>query len=471
MISHLELENKAAKILGVASADHKIGFEIFVKMIGQKLNFGDTLRIDNLGYFTLKKIKPISGKVDFYHKLILFSEKQITKQTSDLLLFFLPSEASPAYNPIDSYLNLSIAKPLILLSDINAIASPSGDEKIGLIESKVENLLLEVEKIPKFSDEDEFYSLTAGRVESATVSENISEPGSFDKVTANVEHNESELKGTHSSTTNQLNEYQTLKSSEDLIDSDVPKKKLFFDDIELQQEAQSSQESAELNHSSNITTTGTHENKYLKEYESEANAPAKSSKKSFRRKLIYTFLAALIFVSAIMAAYLNLDKIRNFISSHQDEKPKISAVIEKSRPVIIERVSEFTALPIYSDEPAFIDRMADSMIIDPAVFITKHSADSQKISEETAGSPLSKPVNELVRITNNIFQRADEFVVQLSSWKSKKRAERELNRLLEKGFATELIQSTNNDGNRIYKIMVSGFKSLDEAKEYLKQNK
>ena len=146
MINTKELLQKFSRLLGIPSSEGRMGLEIFAKLISQKLEFGDEVEIESLGYFAYKKVKPVNSENGEYQKIILYSEEKASAQNKNFLLFFLPSESSREFPHIDSYLNLSFGKPLINSKETEETEfylPSSRNEMISLIESKVEKLFSE----------------------------------------------------------------------------------------------------------------------------------------------------------------------------------------------------------------------------------------------------------------------------------------------------------------------------------------
>jgi cell division septation protein DedD len=77
----------------------------------------------------------------------------------------------------------------------------------------------------------------------------------------------------------------------------------------------------------------------------------------------------------------------------------------------------------------------------------------------------------MTKFRGNVFQRGEEFLVQVSSWKSKVKAESEHAKFRDAGYAAELVEYHSRELGKYHRVMIGGFKSYDEAKEFLKQKK
>ena len=77
----------------------------------------------------------------------------------------------------------------------------------------------------------------------------------------------------------------------------------------------------------------------------------------------------------------------------------------------------------------------------------------------------------MLEVGENIYKRGSEFLVQVSSWKSKSKAEEELNKYIKKSFRAELIEESSNGLRKYRRVMVGGFDSIEEAENFLNQYK
>jgi cell division septation protein DedD/nucleoid DNA-binding protein len=148
-----ELIRKISKNVGVPDTDAKIFFELFLKRISAVVSVGQSIFINDFGYFHLIKgriKKPIfsfndNQVLEEEVDLVLFSEdKNLRKSDTKGLVFNIPFFDEEDYHPIDSTFSLSIGKPLIPLRGVpfdNIYIPTSGYEYRRLIESKVEKLI------------------------------------------------------------------------------------------------------------------------------------------------------------------------------------------------------------------------------------------------------------------------------------------------------------------------------------------
>ena len=139
-------------------------------------------------------------------------------------------------------------------------------------------------------------------------------------------------------------------------------------------------------------------------------------------------------------------------------------------PVVINRTFEIPVTYPYKLEEMSLGQIADSLIISPAIFIISQSSPADSLSKaELAANSADQISKELVRVRYNIYQRGSEYLVQVSSWKSKSKAESELKKYIENGFKAELVEESSADLGKYRKVIIGGFNSLEEAKNFLNQ--
>ncbi|HCY77878.1 MAG TPA: hypothetical protein DHV28_18375 [Ignavibacteriales bacterium] len=150
-----ELILKVAKNVGVPATDAKIFFELMLKRISAAISIGQSIHVNEFGYFHLIKGNIKKRTYGFKDseiseeiiELILFSEdKELRKSDTKGLVFNIPVFDEDDYHPIDSTFSLSIGKPLIPLRGVpfdNIYIPTSGYEYRRLIESKVEKIIAE----------------------------------------------------------------------------------------------------------------------------------------------------------------------------------------------------------------------------------------------------------------------------------------------------------------------------------------
>lgn len=478
MISYNDFYIHFSQRLGIPHSFGKMGMEIFCEVLMQNLEFGDVLEVDSLGYFTYKKVRVNSG-ADSFRKVILFSNLKLAGQTKNFLLFFIPDERYRETLAYDNALNLSLDKPLLNLKqqDHYDLSFPSSNyEAIGLIESKAEKLFLEG-KVYKAESEDEQEFLIPAETERI-----VFDTGSLDEIAANEEpqtfddSSQKEIDSTKK-IVKVFDDFELVNTEnlESITDEVTTEKQWDFDSKSLKNELKAIEDQSVSNKEfSEVTEKFTSKENFaeekIPELKDDQIGTAKSDDKI--RKSRRTVLAVMIiFILILVAAgiYLNYEKIKSSFLN----KDKVSQTIEAKKsvqPTIIERTSGITG--IYPAAGEF-QQVADSMIISSEALAAKQNEQKESLTSEItpSSSITNEQITKLVKVQGNIFQRGDEFVVQVSSWKSKSVAEREVNKFNENGFKAELMESKSSDVGKYYKVMVGGFNSLDDAKNFYNQYK
>ena len=148
-----EIIRKLAKKVGVQDLDAKIFFEVFLRKVSLQLNTGETMKINNLGYFQVRssnvKKTPANNFIPMSPDIIVFYPLPTEKLGSnESLIFNIPYKDEEEFNLIDSYFSLSFGKAVIPLEGANIseyFIPPTGIELKRLFDSKADKLLQEVE--------------------------------------------------------------------------------------------------------------------------------------------------------------------------------------------------------------------------------------------------------------------------------------------------------------------------------------
>ena len=490
MINSKELLQKFSRRLGIPESEGKLSLEIFAKLISQKLGFGDEVEIDSLGYFAYKKVKPVHSESDEYQKIILFSEEKISGQNKNFLLFFLPDDSKKEFPHIDSYLNLSFGKPLITsekIAESEFILSTSNNEMISLIESKAEKLFSETiiygnteiaqqEFIVAPKDEEVLFD-TGSRGEPIEEIEKAETEFEPDEPIIGDEKKLSETFDDY-----ELVEPGNVTSLEESVSEDEKNAKWIFDDLTIEDDMGTNNELKSdvtingysevkdpFSKKTTITDSRNQNNNFKKPLDVSLGL---KPKKNIMRKLVPALVGLIIIGAAAAGVYLNYDKIKSMV--FRDGSNISQTVVAKKRiePVVIDRTFEIPVTYPYKLEKENVDQIPDSLIINPAVFIRKHTLQADDLSRSelipSSGNGIS---NELVRVKENIYQRGSQFIVQVSSWKSKSKAERELRKYIENGFRADLIEESSNDLGKYHRVMIGGFNSIVDANIFLNKNK
>ncbi len=485
MTNHRKFLYTFSKILGAPESEKRLSIEIFVKLISQKFELGDELKIDSLGYFAYKKVKPISSENNNYQKVVLFSEEKRSDDGQNVLLFFLPEGSQRDVPAIDSYLNLSFGQPVItseLASDIDMPQSSSNNEMISLIESKVEKLISEA-TIYRHTEETKQEYIIPLKKEDIAFDSSTKNEIAFDKTEKEIEEkSETMLVKEEQKEEEIIDEFELVEPEKngpnDLLKADTKDEdEWIIDDSPVEDET-------ELQNTNIVESTvdGYSEVKapLLKSVLSDSKSEIDISQKSLEaglvskpknrltKKLVLALFGLIIISAAAAGIYLNFDKLKSFIVGEKVQ----SIVVESkkhSEPIIISRTIDFPISYPISKNGQSDEQSPDSLIISSSVFPAELSIKMQsQIEEDLVLIETKQADDKMVKVRGNIYQRGSEFLVQVSSWKSKSAAEKELKKYIENGFSAELIEESSSDLGKYRRVMVGGFNSLDEAKNFLK---
>lgn len=418
MITHKELLNKFANRIGAQESFGRLALEEFAYLISQNLNFGDQLEVPSLGFFTFKKVKPLNSTEKDFQQIIIFSEKRLSDSDANFIFFFLPNSSLNKRPSIDSWLNLSFNLPTIATlkkSQNDLITVISEDELLSLIQSKTEKLFHEgvIHKNLVESEEELDLSKFAGEI--------IFDTG-------------------------------ILEPEEHSLKSEPPENIRVFEDIETQ--------------------NNTSQNEIASSYKSyEADEEARKSVeivKPARKKRKVFILSALALLIIIAGVYFNFEHIQQLIFK-QEHQNSFSLLEKKFRPVIIEPNYN---IPISSNNE-LKSEVVDSLIINISPADMKPSSSLDSLTSEVielSTDDVGTTKNKFVRVQGYVYQRDDKYFVQISSWKAKSKAENEVKKFNDLGYNAELIIYNSSELGKYYKVMVGSFESIDEAKNFFKQN-
>lgn len=486
MINHKELLQKFTRRLGIPESEGRLSLEIFSKLVSENLEFGDEIEIDKLGYFVFNRVRAGDIESDVYQRVLLFSEEKISQQNKNFLLFFLPVKFEREAPHIDSFLNLSFGKPLIIshtTEGSDLVLSASNKEIISLIESKVEKLFSEgmIHKSSNFNEQE--FTIPGGEQEilfdtAALQNETVDKADKPEFEPEPV----TQINFEEQKDINNFDDYELVEPDKNssLEESKIEKEqdvKWSMDDLALQDytELQNEEESAPTfdgyTEVKDLLLEKTlHQDSLTEKDDSEKSSDDRrdlSPKRTTKRKLI---LLLFVIIIAVLAAgvYLNYDLIKSAIFKNESNITQTVAPQKKIEPNVIARTFETPVTYPYKIEEEVLGQIPDSLIISTSIFTSKQTV-ATDANTNTELIPTTE--NDLVKVQQNIYQRGSEFLVQVSSWKSKSKAESELKKFIENGFRAELFEEYSREIGKYRRLMVGGFKSIDEANHFLNQNK
>jgi nucleoid DNA-binding protein len=173
-----ELVRKLSKSSGIPDIEAKVFFEILLRKISEKLEYGEAIKLPGSGFYQLREgiIKKTSAFEDGQYSsaatdLIVFSplEKEGEENNEDLI-FKVPEKPVIETDPVDSFFSLSINKPIIPLqgtNDIDYYVQPTGNQLVQLFDSRVEKILEDAEIIKEYNKGNEILVIRTNVIDPA----------------------------------------------------------------------------------------------------------------------------------------------------------------------------------------------------------------------------------------------------------------------------------------------------------------
>lgn len=190
MLNKKELIKKLSQKAGVYESEGKIFFEIFIQYLSGRLNPGEVLKVNDVGYFKYAKGKSKQENDQLYNSgsgiekidiMLVNDEIEKLPDINSNNIFIIPRQKTGEEDNLDSHLSLSIGKPLIPISGVienETFIPKSGPELQQYFNSKAEMLFSSSEKINDYAGEAEII-LSEDFLESSSGIE----PGESDSVT------------------------------------------------------------------------------------------------------------------------------------------------------------------------------------------------------------------------------------------------------------------------------------------------
>ncbi|NWF90638.1 MAG: SPOR domain-containing protein [Ignavibacteriaceae bacterium] len=469
-----------AETLGIPESASRIALEMFANSILRNSGFGDQVEVASLGFFSVRQMKSLIEADNSLVNVLLFSEKKISSENNDVLMFFLPNDPNRSISSIDSYLDLSFDKPIInpvKPDEHDFVFCLNTNELKALIESKVEKLFSDSIVHKHLNENEKEYSILQKSNEVEDKEEKIPEKLLEDQSLLRAD--EKDLAKIFESETKSENP-EFVSSDDDILDSDDfekdEKPKRIFDDTLLENESDSDYENVELREkyasigeqNQNISVSPS---KHTFQNDIDEDFIGEKPKSSLAKKIL--LISALLLLVGISAAiYFNIQYIQNYISKYypakSDEVPDKRTVVTNT----IERTSELIMpQPILANDSMLI-QPNDSLIISPLVYGNK----SDSLTENDTKTKINEIIvsnnpTEVVKVGDNIYKKGNEYYVQVSSWRSRAKAEAEMNKLKYRGYKTNLEIFSSRELGTVFRVQVTGFKTVREANNFLNTNK
>ncbi len=202
-----ELVRKLSKSSGIPDIEAKVFFEILLRKISEKLEYGQAIKLPGSGFYQLREgiIKKTSAFEEGQYSsaatdLIVFSplEKEGVEHNEDLI-FKVPEKPEIETDPVDSFFSLSINKPIIPLqgtNDVDYYVQPTGNQLVQLFDARVEKILENAEIIKEYTKGNEVLIIKTNVIDPAQYElnwEDTKKTGEDSKNASEVENRPEEI--------------------------------------------------------------------------------------------------------------------------------------------------------------------------------------------------------------------------------------------------------------------------------------
>ncbi len=198
--------------------------------------------------------------------------------------------------------------------------------------------------------------------------------------------------------------------------------------------------------------------------ESMKNTPSLSSDRQKKKlnkygKTFWIFFATFIIVAIIGIYFL-------FIPSKNTKNLK-STIIDTTHTKNSEVVATLKNPKLKTSE----QKSSKNEIRKSKIKTGKKEIKSPKFNQRKyKGQIVYKKIQKETKVGNNIYFDGKEYMVQVSSWKNRKIAERQTKQLLKKGYNAFIVKVyLSLLGGKWYRVRVGGFKTKGEALKFLKR--
>jgi len=493
-----ELIKKFSDLLKIPEEKQELAFEIFLRELSDKLVGNQALRISSLGVFQVKREpvpreeRKISGEVKNFLLFSPVTSEEDNKQTI-YLQFEIPDYTRDTFEYTDDIFSLSEDKPLAPIKQVESETEKKGTtifEKInGLLnESEIVNDL-DILSIVYSKSKTEDYSSGEKAVEKS-VEESRKEEEKDKKITDETieifKEAEEELKtpGVEEeiSVTEEAipDEPENKDVSEiekpeapDIIEEEAVEK---VEESKAEEEKKAPQEVIEETEEDPFKEVEETINEVTEEpspvpdetldkivqtqelktnvVDNEEKPPLKNEKenepekKKKNKKLIYYSVTLVVIILIYFLFFTKGSKTNKKLSVKKTVDTTKVAVAKK--PIIVAKK-------------------------DTARQIVPENIKPEESTKITPGLAKNKQLYRVVRkerkITNRVFYDGKEYMVQISSWRNPKFAEREVKRLRKKGLDAFIVKAYIKKFKKVFnRVRIGGFKNKKEAIAFSKKN-
>ncbi len=472
-----ELIEKFSEVLDVPREKRDFAFEIFLRELSSRLSGNQAIKIKGLGVFQIKREpvpreeRKISGeKNEFLIYSPLIAEAKGEEQTAYLQIK-IPDYNRDAFEYSDEIFSLSDGKPVAPIKRTEETGESPGniDEKIiGLLNKSeiisdfdILNIVYSKEQVEKFGENKELVEESIEEVkeeekqEQTTpdstieivkeaeeeLSEEKTEP---EEIKETIENKEEEEPEAAESPVN-IEEEETEESPEETTEEAAIENDPFKEVEETINEVAEEPTPVPDETLDDIIRTQEFKSEIKEEPENALKETEEQTEESERKKWIY-YLAGLAVVVLVYFLFFTGGG-----SKKTTEKPgKVTpAKVKTSEP----------------KKPVIVAKKESAKEIKPVNIKPKETVKIKKARK--AAVSLYRAIKKERRITSTVFFDGKEYMVQVSSWRNPKLAEREVRRLRKKGLDAFIVKAYVKKFKRIFnRVRIGGFKSKKKAIEF-----
>lgn len=242
------------------------------------------------------------------------------------------------------------------------------------------------------------------------------------------------------------------------IDEDIENSLSSDENADKDEDEQTKQEPTSVHHTVLFSPENTNTEEIKKDIPSLSSAKQKKELNRYG-KTFWILFAAFIIVTIIGIYFL-------FIPSKNTKNLK-STVVDTTNTKNSEVVATLKNPKLKTSE----QKSSKNGIQKSKIKTEKKKIKSPKLNHRKyKGQIVYKKIPKETKIGKNIYFDGKEFMVQISSWKSRRIAERQTKKLLKKGYNAFIVKAyLSLLGGQWYRVRVGGFKTKGEALKFLKR--
>lgn len=451
-----DLANIIGELIGVAKIEQRIALDAFIQKIADNLSVNQTIKIQEIGIFHLRKIgehekKTNTGSTKPLYQVLCFPLNNI-KGKDDFISFNVTSQLIKNSGSVDNAFSISLGKPLILLTDENANEFLSQSSFLlhnKDIEDKLDEIITNGTFLKNFRIDDKFVIPEEDILESDSDSEEEVLKEEPEEKSSNLPWN-----------------FGIVPDQEDEIKKDVPKDLIienstdsifpnrnFKKDISTSGIQMSGEDfpiheqrtEIQPGYSNSLSDNEEVNKKVNFNFPDEnlitAVKEGNQSKKTKRKNLLWISIVAIIVVIAAGTYYVFIYRV-----NEQIKYSKIPIVMKNSPGVIKDTLMKIDSTGVLKNISA----------------VNTNPDLSNKIIKDD---------NKNRMIKEYLYSDGNRYTLQISSWKTRSVAEKEVEKFRHAGYDAYIMIKNPNSTSPFYCIRIGDFASLNEAEQFYKKLK